>query len=219
MYQASIAISKTNSASRIQAKGRCQLDVVHHVGCRSNGSLFGHDDILWRCIGPFLDSFHSAFGVLQYEEPITANLWGTATHPGLTTAWWVPELFGLAGFLIGWLYIILDSLLDEQQATPSPPLILLGISVFTFQYWLSGALFSAGVDRTTIMAVMTAVAGVGFILLDGTMAGFLVSLATAVGGPLIEVGLLSTLQGHGGYQYLDKGETGFFPLWIVPGTY
>jgi len=169
-------------------------------------------------LGPFLDSFHSAFGVLRYEEPLTAILWGNAAQPGLTTAWWVPELFGLAGFIIGWLYIILDSLFDEQ-ARPSTPLILVGISVFTFQYWLSGALFASGVDRATILAVMTAVAGAGFLALDGTMTGFLVSLATAVGGPLIEVGLLSTLQGHSGYQYLDEGETGFFPLWIVPGTY
>jgi hypothetical protein len=27
-------------------------------------------------LGPFLDSYHSAFGVLQYDQPITAALWG-----------------------------------------------------------------------------------------------------------------------------------------------
>ena len=167
-------------------------------------------------LGPFLDSFHSAFGVLQYEDPITATLWGTAAQPGLTTAFWVPALFGLAGFIIGWLYIILDSVTGERTK-PSPPLILVGISIFTFQYWLSGALYSVGVDRTTILAVMTAAAGIGFSTLDRTMAGFLTSSATAIGGPLSEVGLLSSITGHGGYQYLDKGETGFFPLWIVPG--
>ena len=42
-------------------------------------------------------------------------------------------------------------------------------------------------------------------------------MATAIGGPLIEVGLISTLAGtNGGYHYTDGGETGFFPLWIVP---
>lgn len=167
-------------------------------------------------LGPFLDSFHSAFHVLEYEEPLTTALWGTPSHPALITAWWVPELFGLAGFIIGWLYIILDSLDDGERPSPSPPLILIGISFFTFQYWLSGAFYSTGVYRTTILNIMSVTAAVGFLVLDKTFSGFLVSVATAIGGPLIEVGLLSTLQGHGGYQYLDKGETGFFPLWIVP---
>lgn len=166
-------------------------------------------------LGPFLDAYHSAFGVLQYEEPITATLWGTTEQPALITAWWVPELFGLAGFIIGWLYILLDSRTVERPR-PSPPLILVGISVFTFQYWLSGIMFSAGMDRSVILGVMSAIASVGFFTFDGTATGLITSLATAFGGPLIEVGLLSTLHGRGGYQYLDGGETGFFPLWIVP---
>jgi hypothetical protein len=146
---------------------------------------------------------------------MSATLWGTAAQPALTTAWWVPELFGLAGFIIGWLYILLDSM-TSKRPNPSPPVILIGISIFTLQYWLSGVLFSAGMDRSTIFTIMSIVASVGFFNLDGTMTGFWTSSATAVGGPLIEVGLLSTLHGHGGYQYMDSGETGFFPLWIVP---
>lgn len=184
---------------------------------RRTAAFSGIMTLCGAALGPFLDSFHSAFGVLRYEEPLTATLWGSSALPGLITAWWVPELFGLAGFIIGWLYILLDSF-SEERPSPSPPLILVGISIFTFQYWLSGALYASGVDRTTILAIMAAAAAAGFVVLDGTLAGFLVSLATAVGGPLIEVGLLSTLQGHGGYEYLDRGETGFFPLWIVPGT-
>ena len=41
-------------------------------------------------LGPFLDAYHSAFGVLKYDDPITAVLWGSEQFPGLTTAWWVP---------------------------------------------------------------------------------------------------------------------------------
>ena len=197
-------------------------------------------------LGPFLDSFHSAFGVLQYDAPLTATLWGPdAQHPALITSWWVPELFGLAGFLIGWLYILLDAALllsttnttnNNTTATtrieratkavpsPSPPIILLGISIFTFQYWLSGILYHSGVDRTTILNVMSVAAASGFWFLDRTYAGFLASAATALGGPLIEVGLLTLSRSdhadiilHGaGYHYTDLGETGFFPLWIVP---
>lgn len=36
------------------------------------------------------------------------------------------------------------------------------------------------------------------------------------GRPLIEVGLISSLTGSWAYHYNDAGETGFFPLWIIP---
>jgi len=57
------------------------------------------------------------------------------------------------------------------------------------------------------------------VTFDGTVAGLLVSLATAIGGPLIEYGLIHTLVGTGeGYHYTDSGEFGWgFPLWIIPG--
>jgi len=174
-------------------------------------------------LGPFLDAYHSAFGVLEYDKPITSVLWGSVDHPALTTTWWVPALFGLAGFLIGWLYILGDVILSSSSPNnprPSPPQILLGISLFTLQYWLSGAMYHSGVDRVVILNAMSIVAASGFILLDQTFVGFLVSAVTAFGGPMIEVGLLSLsradLMLESGYQYTDIGETGFFPLWILP---
>jgi hypothetical protein len=81
---------------------------------------------------------------------------------------------------------------------------------------LSGVLFQSGVvDRTAILNIMSIFAASGFMLLDGSLAGFITSAATAIGGPIIEVGLLSTLQSSG-YHYTDSGELGFFPLWIAP---
>jgi len=198
-------------------------------------------------LGPFLDSYHSAFSVLEYDEStrITAILWGTSKFPALTTSWWVPELFGLAGFLIGWLYIIFDNndtiifLNDniknkEEEQTqitqtptttksntnnPSPVKVLLGISIFTLQYWISGILYyEYQFDRTTILNIMSLITALAFVVLDGTMTGFIVSTMTALGGPLIEIFLISgVLKGVGvSYHYNDLGETGFFPLWIVP---
>mmetsp|Transcript_10050 Transcript_10050/g.28160 ORF Transcript_10050/g.28160 Transcript_10050/m.28160 type:complete len:435 (-) Transcript_10050:625-1929(-) len=174
-------------------------------------------------LGPFLDSYHSLFGVLSYEDPITARLWGSGSAatpdlPALVTAWWVPELFGLAGFIIGWLYVLLDEALQTPAVRkhPSWPLILVGISFFTLQYWLSGVLFANRVDRATILNVMSLLAAGGFAALDLTEAGWWTSLATAVGGPAIEIGLIIALVGFGGYHYNDLGETGYFPLWIVP---
>lgn len=176
-------------------------------------------------LGPFLDSYHSAFGVLQYRHPITVQLWGSQEYPGLTTAWWVPELFGLAGLLIGWLYVMLDVVplgmngAFSDSKNPSVPKILLGISFFTFQYWLSGLLFRLEITRTIILVIMSLLAAAGFSILDRSKSGFIVSTATALGGPLIEAGLIFlTRKGwfEYGYQYLDLGETGLFPLWIIP---
>lgn len=186
-------------------------------------------------LGPFLDSFHSAFGVLQYDLPNSVQLWGSdENHPALITAWWVPWLFGLAGFIIGWMYILFDTIFsntnymrlgrDNDKNVPSPPKILVGISIFTFQYWLSGLLYQSNMDRTTILNIMSIAAASGFYLLDRTMVGFIVSSATAVSGPLIEVALLTLSQSSyaiyflqgAGYHYNDLGETGYFPLWIVP---
>lgn len=164
-------------------------------------------------LGPFLDSYHSLFGVLSYEQPLTAHLWGSGSPktpdlPALVTAWWVPELFGLAGFIIGWLYILLDAALDtpSHRRDPSWPLILVGISFFTAQYWLSGVMYADHVDRTTILNVMSVLAALGFAALDLTEAGFYTSLATAIGGPAIECGLITVLVGHGGYHYNDLGD-------------
>jgi hypothetical protein len=174
-------------------------------------------------LGPFLDSYHSTFGVLQYDEPITSALWGSEINPALITVWWVPILFALAGWLIGWLYIVLDAVLPTASSnirSPTPPKVLLGIAIFTLQYWLSGLLVASdALNRTGILNAMSLYAALGFLGLDGSMAGFLTGIATAIGGPLIEVGLLSLSRAGmmpGGYHYTDLGETGFFPLWIAP---
>lgn len=192
-------------------------------------------------LGPFLDSYHSLFGVLSYETPLVFPILGSVVDgsPELltcVTTYWVPPLFGLAGFIIGWLYIGLDAALvvgkenddvvddsnnpnaqqQQQQLHPTIPKVLVGISYFTFQYWLSGILFAHGVERTPILILMSSLAAGGFYALDGTLSGFITSAATAIGGPLIEVGLISSLSGSWGYHYNDAGETGFFPLWIIP---
>jgi len=68
---------------------------------------------------------------------------------------------------------------------------------------------------------MGLVAGVGFFAFDATVAGFLTSSATAIGGPIIEIALL-WISSHGwesGYHYNDTGETGYLPLWTCAVYY
>ena len=149
-------------------------------------------------LGPFLDSYHSLFGVLSYNTPLVFPILGGKMVEGgpelltCVTTYWVPPLFALAGFLIGWLYIGLDAIFDngttinlqvqQQQLYPSTPKVLIGISYFTFQYWLSGILYAHGVDRTSILMLMSTLAAGGFYALDGTLSGFITSAATAIGG-------------------------------------
>jgi hypothetical protein len=115
-----------------------------------------------------------------------------------------------------------SSLSNQQQKivnTPSLPLIIMGVSLFIFQYWLSGFLYASEYDRSTILFIMTSICTAGFLFLNRSMVNFITGLATAIGGPLIEVFLIAylpTASGNNGYHYLDLGETGFFPLWIVP---
>lgn len=180
-------------------------------------------------LGPFLDSYHSLFGVLTYNTPLIYPIIGRSADAGAlltcVTTYWVPPLFGLAGFLIGWFYILLDAIFEvkvddasrlRSQLYPSIPKVLIGVSYFTFQYWLSGVLFANDFDRAFILILMSALAAVGFYGLDRTLSGLVVSTATAIGGPLIEIGLISFLPESWAYHYNDSGETGYFPLWIIP---
>lgn len=226
-------------------------------------------------LGPFLDSYHSAFGVLTYDQPMTAQLWSLSSDiPALITTRWVPTLFGLAGFIIGWLYIILDHLIISRNSIsnitestttttstktktttktindyndntiinnrhkPSLFIILLGISLFTFQYWLSGIFYYMNIDRSIIFIIMSIISYIGYMKFDSTLSGLITSIATAIGGPFIELLLLSYYKAttsvissdsynniittswlfdpQYGYHYNDLGETGYFPLWILP---
>lgn len=220
-----------SSRPPVKPKGPVKDELVKHALAFSFAMTF-----CGGCLGPFLDHFHSEFGVLSYDTPIELQLWSQdLNRPALITAWWVPELFGLAGFIIGWLTIFLeyslsttstaDSLLSKQNQqvvnSPSFPQIFLGILLFIFQYWLSGFMFASEWDRSTILYIMSFICLTGFFIFNRSLVNFLTGLATAIGGPLIEVGLISYLPaagGNSGYHYTDLGETGFFPLWIVPST-
>ena len=76
--------------------------------------------------------------------------------------------------------------------------MFLGIELFTFQYYFSRLLFSNHIDLTSILLAIMFYAGVGYYTLDRTTAGFITNLATAVRGPLFEIGLIPTLGGRRG---------------------
>ena len=171
-------------------------------------------------LGPCHDNYHSAFGVLKYNAaavPLTLTVGGNEL---LHTAAFVPPLFGFAAVLIGGLYVLLDQLLDTpvDARSPSPPAVLCGISFFTGQYWLSGLLAgpyaAAGLPLAATHAVLLVTGLLSWQLFDRTRTGFAVGLMTAVGGTVIEMGLINFL---GLYNYLAAdllGVDSWIP-WVV----
>jgi hypothetical protein len=67
-------------------------------------------------LGPMCDGMHSLNGVLAYKEPFAVPLLN------FQTCWWVPCLFGIAGWIIGLGVPLLDSLFDEEAEAPEWPI-------------------------------------------------------------------------------------------------
>lgn len=143
-------------------------------------------------LGPWLDNFHGQFGVLKYTFP---QFWPSATNPLLRTSAFVPPLFGLAGIIIGSLYIILDRAFTTSFAARAPKLskVSLGVALFSAQYALSGLLVAMNIPLLAIHTILASTALLFWRIFDNTLAGAIVALMTAVGGPAIEVYLVNFL--------------------------
>jgi hypothetical protein len=80
----------------------------------------------------------------------------------------VPFLFGVAGVIMGGLYVGLDELWDTDKGSrrPSWPTVFSGISYFSLQYYLSG-LFAAQLWESLQLNLFLALtAGVCYGLFD-----------------------------------------------------
>lgn len=121
-------------------------------------------------LGPLCDGLHSKADVLHYVAPIHIHVGSWQ----LETCWWVPALFGLAGVILGLGYPLLDTLASTgtkgssssssigsssddsgsssgeavEVARPGWLTVLLVISLFISQYWLSGQLTTGASSST-----------------------------------------------------------------------
>ena len=164
-------------------------------------------------LGPFLDGYHSAFRVLSYNTPHPFYLGNMRLF---FTDVWVPPLFGIAGTIMSVLYIVLDQILetDKSKQIPAWSKVFLGISFFSFQYWASGYLsYDEPLITDDLLWNILFYSGIlGFFLFDFTVTGFIVSMLTAISGPLVEIILINQLHL---YHYLRPNFWGI-PLWIIP---
>lgn len=170
-------------------------------------------------LGPILDGFHSRFGVLRYHNPPPFPVM-LGNFELCQTAAWVPPLFGLAGIIIGTLYVLLDQVFSTPDTKRDPDIgvVVVGILCFVLQYFLSGILLGPlgffGAEPAWWAPVFLWVTAMAhWRLFDGTRAGFLVSALTAIGGPAIEVGLLNA-PGLDVYAYAS-GDLFGFPTWAI----
>lgn len=210
LQQRQLVRSKAQSASQ-DAKNIEVPPASFLVAMASAGAL----------LGPILDGFHSRFGVLTYHNPAPFAV-EVFNFELCQTAAWVPPMFGLAGIIIGTLYAVLDRFLQSppESLSPSGAKVLLGIACFVVQYWLSGILLGPTeglalggewlLGGSQVLLWLLALAH--WRVFDNTRAGAIVSALTALGGPLIEIGILN-FPGWDVYAYALPD---FFriPAWI-----
>jgi len=144
-------------------------------------------------LGPLLDNYHGLFGVLSYGEnslPFSIQWHETVL---LKSALWVPLTFGGAGLVMTAILKALDDKFqtDKEVLNPSWPKIFYSISFFSGQYWLSGLLDNLQVPLPAIHAALAILAFAGWYVFDGSTAGALLGLCTAVAGIVTEVVLVS----------------------------
>jgi len=113
----------------------------------------------------------------------------------------------LAGVIIGALYILLDEVFATKPEAKCPSLltVVAGIACFILQYFLSGVLLGplgpdVGFGGSSVLGsvmlrnsevVLWLSALLHWGVFDCTSSGFIVAILTAIGGPLIEIGLLN----------------------------
>lgn len=173
------------------------LFVKHSIAMISSGAV----------LGPCCDGLHSRNDVLHYSQPIVVPILD------LETCWWVPLLFGLAGWIIGLGVPLLDSAFDEEKAVPGWKKVFLCISTFVICYFLSAKLDALPMahEEYKDLALWGFALTVWWIF-DRTRSGFVMSALTALSGPLIEVFLI----GMGLYTYTHPSTGLVIPTWISP---
>ena len=129
----------------------------------------------------------------------------------------VPFLFFLAGVIMSTLTVLLDDWLQTpmDKLRPAPQEVLKAVSLFSFQYYVSGLLSGIYLlDPLQINLVVFGLATLCYLRFDRTWAGLAVGAATAAFGPVIELALTSWTDL---YHYTSPD---FYsvPSWI-PGVY
>jgi len=178
----------------LQQSSLVQKEIISPQTCKTIAAM----TLISGPLGMFLDNYHGLFGVLKYAGDTKFSV----TYNGSTvlqSALWVPVLFAAAGLAMSLLRLLLDEALETPTPAPSWPTVWYGISLFSAQYWLSGALEATHTAPALLHSSLAVTALGGYLLLDRTTAGVILGLATALAGPVTEMFLVNKL---GLYEYV-----------------
>lgn len=157
------------------------------------GSTLGTMAVVSAPLGMALDNQHGLFNVLNYFDYNLSVIIDNEYY--IKSAYWVPLLFGFAGFAMTFIILFLDGLKSLNTPvtliSPSWHKVFYGISLFSAQYYMSGALDYLQYDPLIINAMLSTVAIGGFIYFDGSISGLVLSVATALAGPVAEIILIN----------------------------
>ncbi len=144
--------------------------------------------------GTALDAFHVYSSIERYPRPAFFGV-----------AWWVPLLFGFAAVAIGFSHPFIDPLIHNLRRPRSL------LTSFAELSWLLLAYVIAASPITSIAkAILLGLIYFNFWLLTGRgWQNLLLSLVTAITGPLIEM----TLVAAGAFSYLQPDILGV-PYWL-----
>jgi hypothetical protein len=151
---------------------------------------------LGATVGSALDALHTYSGTTTYPKPIALKM-----------AWWTPAIFGFAGLSTGLAFPLAEKVLGRSITSEVTPLrAALGFAGFAGLYALSGFLPASNFTKTCVI-------GAGVVALGATLAptpeAVVLSLTTAIVGPLVEIALVS----RGAFTHNQPDFLGI-PMWL-----
>lgn len=167
------------------------------------------DPILRRCvvtigavsapIGTLLDSTcHGMLDVLSYNK-ISVPMY---IPYFLKTCIYTPVLFAVAGALMSYIILVLDSKLNTRghARVPITNTVITGVVLFALHYYFSGLLDHFHANTYYSNAILSIAACAVFLLTDRSYAGLILAFTTAIGGTLVELFLVNQVKL---YQYTN----------------
>ena len=147
-------------------------------------------------LGTLLDGVHVATATTRYTHPAVLGL-----------AWWVPLLFAGASLAIGASHRLTDAMLG-RDLRPGTARVAAGLALLLLLWATSGLVKPA----RAALWILAPASVVMWLVLDGTLVGLLLALATAACGVAVE----STLAAAGAFTYVapDAGRVASWLPWL-----
>ena len=147
-------------------------------------------------LGPLLDGVHVATATTRYAHPALFGL-----------AWWAPLLFAGASLAIGLSHELIDVVLD-RHVRPDGRTVTVGIVALLMLWAISGLVKPAGAALWILAPASVAM----WAILDGSVVGLVLALATASCGVAVEASLVSA--GAFAYAAPDAGRVASWLPWL-----